>query len=152
MNNITAAPAPVETSAETVETPAVVASTETVETPAVKSKDKPKKAPNLAGFARKDVPDGSKVFALTVGESDAGVVSYRVFVPTTGKNGEPGLKDVTKALRSVEGIDLPTRGRPRNEVVVRAKAEGRTSAPVVLGRRIAEALHGEDAKVTVQAI
>lgn len=154
---ITTAPA-VETVAEDQETVVVVGTPDVeveVEVPAedqekpVKAEKKPKH--NTIGLARKAVPNGSKVFALPVGESDAGVVSFRVFT-FKGEGTDAKVSEVTKVLRGTDGTDLPTRGRPRNEVVLRAKATGRHGAVKALGDQIAHALYGDEGRITVQAM
>lgn len=141
---------PATTTAPAVETVAEVE--EAIEVQAVETKAPKAKTANLIGLARKAVPNGSRLFAAEVGTSDAGVVSYRLYVAKVGKDGQINLSDVTKTLRMTDGIDLPTRGRPRTEVVVRSKGEGRLAAHTVLARRIAQVLHGDEGKVTIQAL
>lgn len=110
-----------------------------------------KNTQNLIGFARNSVKNGGQIFVTRAGESDSGVVSFRVY---SGKavNDEVSLTDVTKTLKSVDGADLKHRGRPRTEIVLRATPEGRVKASTVLGRQIATALYGAEGKLSVKEL
>lgn len=106
----------------------------------------------MIGFARTAIPNGGKVFVTPVAESATGVVSFKVYTAKVSDTGEVSLKDATKTLKNVEGTDLRHRGRPRHDMTLRAKADGRVKASTVLGRQIASALYGEEGKVTVQEL
>ena len=107
---------------------------------------------NIAGLVRNVIANGSKVFTAEVGVSEGGVTSFRVYAPAVTEEGEVTMRDVTKMLRNVPGVDLPTRGRPRTEVVVRSRQVGRKAAHKVLAARIAHALYGEEGTINVQAL